>query len=141
MKYFSIRELSSSVTAVNHRIDNTPTKEAKERMVELIENLLDPIREKYGKPIIVTSGYRCPLLNTFVGGSVTSQHMTGCAVDIRSTTDSLKDNKELLDCIRKMNPDYDQLIWEYGTKEGPDWIHISYNKNRNRHEFLKIGIK
>lgn len=140
MKYFTMRELTHSTTAVNRGIDNTPSLQHAKNLKALVENLLDPIREKYGKPIIISSGYRCSMLNTIVGGAAMSQHLFGYAVDIRSLTDTLEDNKKLLDLIKSMDPPYDQLIWEYGTSKGPDWIHISYSP-KNRHQYLEIGKK
>ena len=84
MKYFTIPELTHSITADAYGIDNTPTAEAVPLMVELITKVLDPIREKWQSPIYITSGYRCPALNAKVGGSPTSYHLRGMAADISS---------------------------------------------------------
>ena len=88
MKYFTISELLKSDTATKHGIWNGATKEAEENLRSLVENVLDPLREAYGKPIRVTSGYRCPKLNRLVGGSPNSQHMRGEAADIVVCTNS-----------------------------------------------------
>ena len=77
MKYFTIKELCKSNTAIKYGIDNTPTPEVEQNLIALIENVLDPLREAWGSPIIINSGYRCPILNKAVGGSKTSSHMSG----------------------------------------------------------------
>ena len=82
MKYFSIEELVKSASAERLAIDNTPPRAAQRMLTILVEQLLDPIRRRYGAPIIVTSGYRCPALNTAVGGVANSHHIVGCAADI-----------------------------------------------------------
>ena len=78
-KYFSIAELTKSETANKRKINNKPTKEVENCLNQLIDNILDPLREAYGQPIIVSSGYRCPELNKAVGGARTSQHTLGQA--------------------------------------------------------------
>ena len=82
MQHFTIQELSASATAERLTIDNTPPRAARRMLTILVEQLLDPIRRRYGAPIIVTSGYRCPALNTAVGGVANSHHIIGCAADI-----------------------------------------------------------
>ena len=82
MKYFTISEMIKSETALKHGIWNGASLEVEENLRALVEQVLDPLRERYGKPIRVTSGYRCPRLNTLVGGSPNSQHMKGEAADI-----------------------------------------------------------
>lgn len=135
MKYFTIEELTRSTTATAREINNTPTPEIKANLERLVEKVLDPLREKYGKPITVNSGYRCPELNKAVGGSKTSDHMNGFSVDI---TASCKKENAILFQIIKDNFDFDQLIWEKGNSEYPDWIHVSYNPNRLRKQVLKM---
>ena len=85
MKYFSIEELVKSASAERLAIDNTPPRAAQRMLTILVEQLLDPIRRRYAAPIIVTSGYRCPALNTAVGGVANSHHIVGCAADIVGT--------------------------------------------------------
>lgn len=131
MKYFTIEELTKSSTAKSKGIDNTPTKEIEENLKELVEKVLDPLRELYGKPIYVNSGYRCPELNKAVGGSNTSQHMTGCAADI--TAGSKEENEKLFNLI-KDNLKFDQLIDEKNFQ----WVHVSYYKNRLRNQVLSL---
>lgn len=131
MKYFTIEELTKSSTAISKGIDNTTTKEIEENLKELVEKVLDPLRELYGKPIYVNSGYRCPELNKAVGGSNTSQHMTGCAADI--TAGSKEENEKLFKLI-KDNLKFDQLIDEKNFQ----WVHVSYDKNRLRNQVLSL---
>lgn len=135
MKYFTIEELTRSSTATTRGIDNTPTPEIKANLERLVDKVLDGLREIYGKPITVNSGYRCPELNKAVGGSKTSDHMNGFSVDI---TASCKKENAILFQIIKDNFDFDQLIWEKGNSEYPDWIHVSYNPNRLRKQVLKM---
>lgn len=135
MKYFTIEELTRSDTATTRGIDNTPTPEIKANLERLVDKVLDGLREIYGKPITVNSGYRCPELNKAVGGSKTSDHMNGFSVDI---TASCKKENAILFQIIKDNFDFDQLIWEKGNSEYPDWVHVSYNPNRLRKQVLKM---
>lgn len=138
MKYFSIKELSASNEARKMGIDNTPTHEAVESLTALVEAVLDPLRERYGYPIHVSSGYRCKRLNTAVGGAKTSQHMTGEAADIY--VNEAKDKAMLFSMIYYLLP-YDQLIWEKGSDEAPAWIHVSYRDGNNRRECLRYDGK
>jgi len=128
MKYFSLSEL----TRTNKNLPNVPDKVAEANLIQLIDNVLEPLRELYGKPINVNSGYRSKLVNAAVGGAKNSQHTTGQAADIDSA-----DNAKLFSMIR-MNFDYDQLIWEAGNDKQPDWLHVSYAGKKNRFECLKM---
>lgn len=134
MKYFTIKELCKSNTAKQKGIDNTPTPEAEENLVLLIEKVLDPLREAWGEPIIVTSGYRGEKLNKLVGGSKTSQHMTGQAADIRTVSDTKEDNRKLYELVKVLGLPVDQCINEYDY----DWVHVSYSP-RNRRSFFAIS--
>lgn len=133
MKFFTIKELTKSTTAQQKGIKNVPSKEQEQNLIALIENVLDPLREAYGKPIVVTSGYRCLALNKAVGGASNSQHMTGQAADIRTIEDTKAENKKLFDLAQKLKLPFDQLIDEHNL----DWVHISYS-NRNRRQVLTI---
>ena len=134
MKYFTLRELTKSDTAKRRGITNIPNKEEENNLIALVENILDPLREAYGKPIIVTSGYRCEELNRLVGGSKNSQHRAGMAVDIRTIPDTVEENKELYDLVISLNLPFDQLINEHNF----DWVHVSYSP-KHRRQTLKIG--
>lgn len=126
MKYFSIEELTRSATAQAHGIDNTPTPGIRANLDALVRNVLDPLREAWGAPITVTSGYRSPQLNKAVGGATGSQHMLGEAADI--SVGSKADNRRLFDLVQKLELPFDQLIDEKGFQ----WIHISYGSRRRR---------
>ena len=131
MKYFTIKELCKSSTAEQKKIDNTPNSEVVNNLEKLVEYILDPLREKYGKPIHVNSGYRCPALNKAVGGSKTSQHMLGLAADI--TAGSVAKNKILFNLIQELNLPFDQLIDEKNFR----WIHVSYSA-KHRKQILHL---
>lgn len=133
-KYFTIKELTKSTTATRLGINNTPSEDIAKNLTTLIDKILEPLREAYGKPIIVTSGYRCPALNKAVGGTASSQHMMGQAADIRTVQDTPEENKKLFDLAQKLNLPYDQLINEYNF----DWVHISCSpKNRKQIVVIK----
>ena len=134
MKYFTIRELCKSNTAIRKGIDNTPDEESENNLKLLVEYILDPLREAWGEPIIVTSGYRCDKLNKLVGGSKTSQHKTGQAADIRTISDTRTDNKKLYELVKALGLPIDQCINEYDY----DWVHVSYSP-RNRRQFFAIN--
>lgn len=123
MKYFTIKELCHSLTAIQKGIDNTPNSEIVNNLKQLILYILDPLRERYGKPININSGYRCKKLNDAVKGSKTSQHIKGLAADI--TAGSKKENKILFDLIIEMNLPFDQVIDEKNFS----WVHVSFSKN------------
>lgn len=133
MKYFSYEELTKSIIAKNKGIDNTPSTEIKKNLKALVDNILDPLREAYGKPITVTSGYRCPKLNTAVKGAKNSQHVKGQAADINGVKDLRSENKKLFDLVIKLNLPYDQLIDEYNY----NWVHVSFS-NKPRKQILHI---
>ena len=131
MKHFTISELCRSDTARIRGIDNTPTEEVRKNLTALVGNVLDPLREWYGKPIYVNSGYRCPALNKAVGGVASSQHLTGQAADI--DVNDRAENRRLMKHIED-NLDFDQLIWENGGA----WVHVSYRADgRNRRQVLR----
>lgn len=132
-KYFTINELTKSSTAQRLHIDNNPTQEVKDNLNALIDNVLDPLRELYGKPIIVNSGYRSFKLNKAVGGAKNSQHLVGQASDIRTVQNTKESNKQLFDLIKNSKLPFDQLINEYDY----NWVHVSYSP-RNRRQVLTI---
>ena len=133
MKWFALKEFVKSNTAARLGINNNPSEDVKKNIELLVEKILDPLREKFGKPIIVTSGYRCKELNKAVGGAAKSQHMSGEAADIRTVEDSKSANKELFKLIIELGLPFDQLINEHDY----DWVHVSYGK-RNRRMILKM---
>lgn len=131
MKYFTIEEMTKSSTATAKGIDNTPSKDIEAKLQKLIEAVLDLLREWYGKPIRVNSGYRCEALNEAIGGSKTSQHCLGEAADI--TAGSKEENKKLFEYIKDKLP-FDQLINESDFS----WIHVSYREGRLRKQVLTL---
>ena len=126
-KNFILQEFVETKTGLNNQL----TSEALANIEFLVTNLLQPLRDVFGKPIKITSGYRSPDVNKAVGGSKNSQHTKGEAVDILSD-----DNKSLFDLI-KNNFNFDQLIWEYGTDEQPAWVHVSVKKTGNRKQVMR----
>ena len=123
---FSLEELIASETAKKKKIDNTPSKSIIAKLDKLCKEVLQPIRDKYGHSIIITSGYRCPKLNSAVGGAKNSQHMLGEAADIKCTATSKAYLFNLIkEMIDKKEIKVGQLIWEYGSKKEPNWIHVS----------------
>ena len=141
MKYFSIGELSQSNEADKRGIPNHPNTYQKMNMEKLIDRVLDPIRNLYGKPIYVNSGYRCPTLNKVLKGANNSQHMEGKAADI--TGGSKEENKKIWDIVmflyQEGDIEFDQCLNEKPDKDGnPSWIHISYNEDNNRGQILAL---
>lgn len=128
---FTIMELVKSNIAKINKIDNTPDSQSLKYMLELIKYCLQPIRDKLGKPMIITSGYRCKSLNKKVGGVPTSQHCKGQAVDFHVKDMTIQ---QVVDFIKKSGVEFDQLINEYNK-----WVHISFVKGRNRKQVLKYG--
>ena len=135
--YFTIQELTASETAKRYGIDNTPTPEVKQHLQELTERLLNPIREAWGGPVKVNSGYRCYRLNNLLGGSKTSAHLTGYAADlVPSNGQRAKFIKFVQDYLRKSKLPFDQCINEYDK-----WCHIGlYNNSKlQRRQIFKIS--
>ena len=132
-KHISDREGVYSITATRRGIDNTPSEEHLENMKLLAEKIFEPLRKWVGGPIRINSFYRGPELNKAIGGSSKSQHCKGQAMDI-DDTGCHKTNAEMYAWI-KDNVDFDQMIWEFGDDENPNWVHVSYvslEENRNR---------
>ena len=132
MVNFTIQGLTASTTAAAKKINNNPTPEAVENLKLLVDMVLDPLRDVYGKPIRVNSGYRSPALNAAVKGSKTSQHMKGQVADI--TGGSKQENKKLFELAQKLNLPYCQLIDEKNFS----WVHISYDKNNVKRQILHL---
>ena len=163
MQHFTIQELTASATAERLAIDNTPPRAAQQMLTVLVEQLLDPIRRRYGAPIIVTSGYRCPALNTAVGGVANSHHIIGCAADIVAPLLSPQGGKNqtapflssplggseggcgaqtqyLFHLIIQMQREdairFTQLIAEKDYR----WLHISYVPGMLRNQIIDVNI-
>lgn len=127
-KNLSLGEFTHSQTAKRRGIDNTPTAKHLEAAKALAENVFQPIREHFAVPIFLSSGYRSDALNKAIGGSKTSQHSKGEAIDIDMDHRRGPENEEVFFFI-KDNVDFDQMIWEFGTDTRPDWVHVSYNSD------------
>jgi len=132
-KHISDREGVYSTTATRRGIDNTPDKEHLDNMKLLAEKIFEPLRKWVGGPIRINSFYRGPKLNKAIGGSSKSQHCKGQAMDI-DDNGCHKTNAEMYAWI-KDNVEFDQMIWEFGNDDNPNWVHVSYvspEENRNR---------
>lgn len=132
MKHFTIDELCRSNTADKHLIDNKCNKEQAANLAALVDNVLDPLWEAYGKPIRVNSGFRCKELNKRVKGASNSDHLHGMAADI--TGGSPKENERLFCLIQKLGLPFKQLIDEKGFA----WVHVSYDVDNLKKQILAL---
>jgi uncharacterized protein YcbK (DUF882 family) len=130
MKYFTINELCRSTKAEKLGIKNIPGEVELKNLALLVDKVLDPLRRAWGKPITVTSGYRCQALNSAVGGVKKSEHLQGRAADI--VVGSKADNKRLADLAVRLKLPFRQLIIE----KGGEWIHISYSESDIKRQVL-----
>lgn len=138
-KHISWAEAIRSKTAEKKEIENEPGQQEIVAMKKLAKEIFEPLREWAGEPIRVNSFYRSPELCEAIGSKATSQHTKGQAIDIDALGD--KTNADLFHYI-KDNLDFDQLIWEFGDDENPDWVHVSYvSQNGNRKRILKAVKK
>lgn len=135
-KHITLQEATHSDTAVRNAINNTPDATTIEKMKLVAEKCFEPLRAWYKKPIRINSFYRSQLLNVKVGGSATSQHCKGEAIDI--SAGSRTENKKLYDWLVANLPEWDQILYEYGDDSGPDWVHVSYKAKGNRKQTLRI---
>ena len=135
-KHLTIKEVTKSNTADRLGINNMPTEEHLENLKAVAHYIFEPIREHFGVPIGISSGYRSEELNKAVKGSKTSQHCNGQALDIDADIFGKVTNKEIFDFILK-NLKFTQLIWEFGTDENPNWVHVSYDKTNLKKQTLK----
>jgi zinc D-Ala-D-Ala carboxypeptidase len=141
-EHLSLAEVTRSETAKRKGISNMPTEEHIANFKLLAENIFEPIRNHFGKPIHISSGYRSKDLNTAIGGALSSQHCQGEAIDIDMDGHAGGvTNKMVFDFI-KDNLNFDQLIWEFGTDAAPDWVHVSYESTgKQRKQILKAVKK
>jgi hypothetical protein len=138
-KHLSLAEVSRSETAKRKGINNTPSGEHLENFKKLAENIFEPIREHFGVPIHISSGYRSKELNAAVGGSSSSQHCQGEAIDIDMDGTTIT-NAEIFNFI-KDNLNFDQMIWEFGNDTNPDWVHVSYESTGKQRKQILKAIK
>ena len=132
-KHISYKEGVHSNTATRRGIDNTPDNKQLDNMELVAEEVFEPLRTYVNGPIKINSFFRCPELNKAIGGSSKSQHCKGQAMDIDDTFGRMT-NAEMYHWIKE-HLDFDQMIWEFGDDDNPDWVHVSYvspEDNRNR---------
>ena len=137
-KNFILAELTKSQTAARKGLDNTPTPQVEKNLKSLAETILQPLREKIAKPIVINSGYRSPSVNAAVGGSATSAHRFGHAVDLIVPGYAQGNVKKLCQYIVKFLKDnniaFDQVIYEFGSTTNPSqgWVHIGIKSGNNK---------
>lgn len=135
-EHLTLAEATKSQTAIRLGIDNSPTITHMEALRAVAKNVFEPIRNHFGVPIAVTSGYRSKALNEAIRGSRRSQHCQGQALDIDADVYGRITNAEVFHYI-KNHLDFDQLIWEFGDDTAPDWVHVSFvDDGTNRGEVL-----
>ncbi len=138
-EHLDLSEVIRSESAKRRGISNMPTEEHIKNLKLIAENVFEPIRANFRQPIRISSGYRSQSLNAAIGGATRSQHSTGEALDLDMDGSALS-NKEIFNFIKE-KLSFDQLIWEFGTDENPDWVHVSYNANGNQRKQVLKAIK
>ena len=138
-KHISYKEATYSQTGVRRNLDNTPDEKQIKCMEEVAENIFEPLRRWVGGPIKVNSFFRGEPVNTAIGGSRTSQHMKGQGIDIDDTFGHAT-NAQMYNFIKE-NLDFDQMVWEFGDDENPNWLHVSYVTHRKNRKKLTIAKK
>ena len=138
--HFKLSEFTKSSTATVRHIDNTPNEEQIANLRYLCEQILEPLRQHFNTPVLISSGYRCPELNKAVGGSKTSNHMFGYAADLHIP--DIATGREWFTWI-KDNCQFDELIWEHSTPTSNDyWIHVAIHRNGpNRQKVVHTLVK
>ena len=136
-KNLSLREAVRSTTAKRLGIKNEPSDGEVLNLKAVSKNVFQPVRDNFGVPIYVSSGFRSKELNKSIGGSATSQHCQGRALDLDADVFGGVSNADIFFYIKECL-DFDQLIWEFGNGENPDWVHVSYtSQENNRNRVLK----
>lgn len=138
-KNFALEELIEAGSARRLGLDDqfNPPDEVVINLTKLCCKVLQPLRDAVGHPIQITSGYRSPKVNKAVGGSKTSEHLTGQAADIQLWINGENKNQLLFDTVLKLGLPFNQMIDEFGTETAPAWIHVSYNEAGNKYEKLR----
>ena len=139
-KNLTLKEVVKSNTATRKGIDNTPDQWAINNIKAVAENIFQPIRDHFGVPIGVSSGFRGKDLNKVIGGSKYSQHMIGEALDLDADIYGKVTNAEIFNYV-KNNLDWDQMIWEFGDDEEPNWVHISYKEGGPNRKQIKRAYR
>jgi len=135
-KNLTLKEVVKSNTATRKGIDNTPDQWAINNLQAVADHIFQPVRDHFGVPIGVTSGFRSKELNKVIGGSKYSQHMIGEAIDIDADMYGKATNAQIFDFIKK-NLEWDQMIWEFGDDENPAWIHVSFKEGGGNRKQIK----
>ena len=136
-KNLSLNEVVKSNTALRLGINNTWTESWElDNLKAIAENVFQPLRDHFGVPIGVSSGYRSKALNKAIGGSKYSQHMVGEALDIDADIYGKITNRAVYNYI-KDNLEWDQMIWEFGSDDEPNWVHVSYKRNGHNRKQLR----
>lgn len=138
-RHISQAEAIKSDAAIRLNIPNIPTADVVQNMQYVAQYVFDRVRDHFSKPIAITSFFRSPALNRAIGGSTTSQHCNGEAIDIDGDVLGGVKNSDIFHYIRQ-NLDFDQLIWEFGNSTEPDWVHVSLKRGLNRRQIL-VAIK
>jgi len=140
-EHLSLAEVTRSETAKRKGMSNMPTPEHLENFKKLAINIFEPIRKHFGVPIHISSGYRSKELNTAIKGSLSSQHCSGEAIDIdMDGSANGVTNKQVFDYIKE-HLNFDQLIWEFGTKDKPDWVHVSFESSGKQRKQVLRAVK
>jgi len=135
-KHISYKEATRSATALRLGIENIPNEYELQNMEMVAKKVFEPLREAVDAPIKINSFFRCEELNKAIGGSSKSQHCQGRAIDIDDIYGHV--SNAFMYYYIKDNLDFDQLIWEFGTDDSPDWVHVSYvDEDSNRKRCLK----
>ena len=140
-KHLSLAEVTRSETAKRLGINNEPTAEHLENFKLLAEKVFEPIREHFNVPIHISSGYRSKALNTAIKGSLSSQHCSGEAIDIDMDGSANGVTNTMVFDFIKDNLDFDQMIWEFGSSNKPDWVHVSYKANGKQRKQILRAVK
>ena len=138
-EHLELSEVIRSESAKRRGISNMPTEEHIKNLKSIAENIFEPIRANFRQPIRISSGYRSQSLNAAIGGATRSQHSTGEALDIDMDGTALS-NKEIFNFIKERLP-FDQLIWEFGNEQNPDWVHVSYSSTGSQRKQVLRAIK
>jgi hypothetical protein len=140
-EHLDLVEVTRSETAKRKGISNMPIAEHIENFKKLAENIFEPIRNHFNVPIHISSGYRSKELNTAIGGSLTSQHCSGEAIDIDMDGSANGVTNKMVFEFIKDNLDFDQMIWEFGNSDAPDWVHVSYETSKPQRKQILRATK
>ena len=139
-EHFNLYELVKSATAAKHNLEDQfePAPDILTALKQTAEEIAEPIRQKIGKPITISSGYRSPTLNKLIGGAKRSDHSFGRAVDLQLHLPGGKTNNRLIfETVLELGLNFKQMIWEFGSDQEPRWVHIAFDPSNNKKQMLK----